>query len=197
MLSQLVVLLYVAGALSSPTTSQYRYFHGIDEIQNLNHSRPVHFNGVAIGTNELDSEALNGTIHALADGHHFGQRGWYLSGTNGGSWEYLPELRSLMKRASCGSLPAGEYRVCSLISASTTVSCLGALAARGASDSCTRFSVETLSNGALGAATEFAWDVTSALTATDLFDGSSFVTSSTALIGDLSSIFFNALEFFA
>lgn len=56
---------------------------------------PIRFNGLAIGTNELDSEAANGTIHALAEGPHFGQRGWYLSGSDGGGrWEYLPDLRA-------------------------------------------------------------------------------------------------------
>jgi hypothetical protein len=124
----LLLLLHATGALSgsTPAVSEYRYFHGADEINRANRSLPIRFNGLAIGTNELDSsEAANGTIHALADGHHFGQRGWYHPGTDGANWEYLPDLRSSSssleeryggdgERGSCGDLGHGFLRVCTI-----------------------------------------------------------------------------------
>lgn len=58
------------------------------KINRVHHSLPIRFNGLAIGTNELDREAAaNGTILALAQGHHFRQRGWYLNvdGPQGGT----------------------------------------------------------------------------------------------------------------
>lgn len=60
-------------------------------------------NGIPIGTKELHPSSVNGTIHLLTDGHHFGHEDWVLSGRNGISWEYRPDLKhGLTKRAVQG-----------------------------------------------------------------------------------------------
>ncbi|KAM6480441.1 hypothetical protein HDV62DRAFT_110813 [Trichoderma sp. SZMC 28011] len=64
---------------------------------------PIKLNGIPIGTNELHPSSANGTTHLLTDGHHFGHKDWVLSGRNGISWEYRPDLkRDLPKRAVQG-----------------------------------------------------------------------------------------------
>ena len=56
--------------------------------------------------------------------------------------------------------------------------------------------METITGAQVSIANSIDWvETTSAVL--DLYDAGSFVTSSTSLIGDLTGIFFNALERFA
>jgi hypothetical protein len=78
----------------------FRYFRNNVEVpRSANHTSPITFNGKPIGTKELP-DAPNGTVHGLDEGHHFMHAGWYITDTNGGSWEYLPEIREKKKSAS-------------------------------------------------------------------------------------------------
>ncbi|KAH8799338.1 hypothetical protein F5884DRAFT_758363 [Xylogone sp. PMI_703] len=80
----------IALGMSSPTRREYHYRNCNKEIQRLNHSTPITWNEVPIGTNALDSFATPGTLHSVSSGHHFFQSGWHLTNKNGGSWEYIP-----------------------------------------------------------------------------------------------------------
>jgi hypothetical protein len=93
-------------------------------------------------------------------------------------------------------LSDGVCRVCTNLSTSNSQNFLPELASWGATDDCTMFTVGELTYDALEAATEFAWDVTSELCFANLYDGGIFAASSTALVGDLLDIAFNALESF-
>lgn len=71
-------------------------------------------------------------------------------------------------------LSDGVWGVCANSSASNSQNCLPELAAWGATDDCTMFTVGELTYDALEATTEFAWEVTSELSSADLYDGGIF-----------------------
>ncbi|KAL7935716.1 hypothetical protein V8C35DRAFT_278712 [Trichoderma chlorosporum] len=54
---------------------------------------PITLNGIPIGTTELGPDSSNGTNHLLTDGHHFGHEDWAIFGTNGIPWEYRPDSK--------------------------------------------------------------------------------------------------------
>ncbi|PTB57098.1 hypothetical protein M431DRAFT_551344 [Trichoderma harzianum CBS 226.95] len=54
---------------------------------------PIKLNGIPISTKVLHPSSANGAIHLLKDGHHFDHEDWALSGRNGISWEYRPDLK--------------------------------------------------------------------------------------------------------
>lgn len=87
----LVISIAPSLGLAAPTLTEYRYFTSGKEVLRANHTTPVTFNGIPIGTIEHNSTTEPGTIHSLSEGHHFGHRGWYITDTNGGAWEYLPK----------------------------------------------------------------------------------------------------------
>jgi hypothetical protein len=88
----------VLAALSTiavPTVTlqpEYHYYSGDAKIKTVT-SKPVTFNGIAIGTAELNASDV-GNWPALGDAHHFRHPGWVLADTNGGSWEYI-EYRTI------------------------------------------------------------------------------------------------------
>jgi hypothetical protein len=178
-----IFLLGVDLALTAPTVQEYRYITAGKEVRRSTSTRPVTFNGVAIGTTELNSTATPGTIHSLLDGHHFYQPGWYLSHTNTDEpvWEYLPDRRNQslsqpVKRQVDNirlSINNGQFITESIAIANGIY--------------------ETLTS----TASEISWSSDIGFSALDLFDNGAFVASSTSLVGDLFDIFFNAFEIFA
>jgi hypothetical protein len=183
-----------------PRDVEYRYFTNGRELERGNSSGvPVKFNKKPIGTTELPATAPSGTVHALSDGHHFRHKGWYLTDTNGGSWEYLPELSknktSPIKRdADVTRLPSLFYE----FMFNTDPFTQGSLS--GASGTNSPF---ILSQAGSGAAGDFIWAwgnpglnhiVDLAIEESDgLLD---LVAGSTVIGGDLEDIWFNAVDIF-
>ena len=90
-LSMSSILLFIGIAVCAPSISEHHYFSGKEELLRPNYSTPITFKGSIIGAAELSSIAVSGTTHSLSDGHHFTHVGWYLTDTDGGVWEFLPD----------------------------------------------------------------------------------------------------------
>ncbi|KAH8803637.1 hypothetical protein F5884DRAFT_756905 [Xylogone sp. PMI_703] len=174
------LIIYVAAAAAS---NEYHYMYGSERIR-TNVTRPVTFGGVIIGTTELNKTATPGTAHALSAGHHFRHEDWYLTDADGGSWEYLPNLRADRLRGGVQKRQA---------SADFTFTAMGTTLLHE-----TLHSVGTTAFAFASTESEISWQWVTAVSgeALDLIDSGSVVASSTALVGDLVDIFFNALEIF-
>ncbi|KAH8803618.1 hypothetical protein F5884DRAFT_861937 [Xylogone sp. PMI_703] len=187
----------ISAAVCSPVISQYRYVHSVNaskEIRRPDYSTPVTFNNVSIGTKALDETAESGTIHALTDGHHFFQKDWFLTSTNGGSWVYLPNLRETF--TAHRKRQTAEMEIAwNVYNGNIGPLYVGQGLAVGEGGL-----LETVESVfAEPDLTEIGWDVISD-TASDIIidfiDDGAFITSSTAFIGDLVDIFVNALDIF-
>jgi hypothetical protein len=187
----LLALLNTRSALGAPASPEFHY--RTEDGKTLNRptaSRPVIFNGVAIGTTELNKTAESGAIHLLEDGHHFFHKGWYLSDSAAGTpvWQYLPDRQnstsdSQLKRGRPEGILTGSY----IESPGSQIVEIQL-----------PFDEYDAYYYPISLAEEISWSTDwSGSFALDLFDNGSFVASSTSLIGDLADIFFNALEFFA
>ena len=181
----------VAVAATLPTP-EHRYWSGDQEVTRLNHSEPIRFNGIAIGTTELNSTGIPGAIHSLQDGHHFFHKDWVLTDTNGGSWEYLPDIR----RRGVEKRQSGEpdFIVFQGFSGYTIYNVFFSGSNR---QEPTDFEIPTslIAGSALMA---WSWRIepNSGFEVMDLFDDDSIFASTSSLIGDLTDIFMNALELF-
>lgn len=182
-----IFLLNIGLALSIPTVQEYRYITAGKELRRPTYLRPVTFNGVAIGTTELNSTGIPGTIHSLSDGHHFYQSGWYLSHTDTDEpvWMYFPDRRNQsysqpVKRQS----EDGYIQVYTEANSSPYIS--GAIVDFADTFEPLSFTIHDLSWSTSGVGEMFM----------DVFDNGAFVASSSALIGDLSNIFMNAFDIF-
>ena len=197
-MSKILLLSFVFNVgftIGAPALSSYRYLSGDTEVRRSNHSEPITFKGIPIGTAELSNVADPGTVHSLSEGHHFYQRGWYLSDVDGGAWQFLPNR----KNATSRTIIKRQAKTLG-IDIGTTNSVIAIIPGgdSGGEVLIPRTTVSTITKGFIDSATTASWDVAGeAAAALDFFDGASFVTSSTSLIGDISSIFFNALELFA
>lgn len=183
----LLALLNIHSAFGAPASPEFHY--QTEDGKTLNRptvSRPVTFNGVAIGTTELNKTAEPGAIHLLEDGHHFFHKGWYLSNSAAGTpiWQYLPDHRN----------PSSDSQPKKRQSGYDIDIDLG----DGAQFLELDLSSWNMVWRSVPLVEEISWstDWTGSF-ALDLFDNGSFVTSSTSLVGDLVDIFFNALEIFA
>ncbi|KIM93306.1 hypothetical protein OIDMADRAFT_35807 [Oidiodendron maius Zn] len=190
MLSQILILLHIGLAVCSPVTAEYHYHAGGKEVRRPAHNVPVTFNGVAIGTTELNSTATSGTRHSISDGHHFTHQGWVLTDNNEPAWEYLPDIRSKVQAKSKVKRATDDI-VLLTFDGDTTIKQMVTdfIFHQG-------YSVDVITSNALTVARDISWsEATPAIL--DLFDAGSFVTSSTSLTGDFADLFFDALEFFA
>lgn len=181
-----IFLLSIDLALSTPTPQEYRYITADKELRRPTYSRPVTFNGVAIGTMELNSTVTPGTIHSLSDGHHFYQPGWYLSHTDTDEpvWKYLPDRRN---QSSSQPVKRQSGTISVVVDRMSAPYITGALVDFVDTYEPTPFTIDELSWFTSGVSEMFM----------DVFDDGAFVTSSSALIGDLFDIFINAFEIFA
>lgn len=181
-----IFLLGVDLALTAPSVPEYRYITPGKEVRRSTSARPVTFNGVAIGTTELNSIATPGTIHSLLDGHHFYQRGWYLSHTDTDEpvWEYLPDHGN---QSSTQPVKRQSGTISLIIDHQSLPYISGAMVDYINIYDNIGFTVTEASWSTVGVGEMFL----------DLFDDGAFVTSSSSLFGDLAGIFFNALEIFA
>lgn len=92
----LTLILNALLAVTALAATEYHYHADTQILRRPTTLRPVTFNGVAIGTTELNKTAEPGTLHSLTDGHHFFHEGWYLSNSSssGPVWEYLSTRRN-------------------------------------------------------------------------------------------------------
>jgi hypothetical protein len=182
----LLVLLSIHSAFGAPASPEFHY--RTEDGKTLNRptaSRPVTFNGVAIGTTELNKTAESGAIHLLEDGHHFFHKGWYLSDSAAGIpvWQYLPDRQNSSSDSQPKKRQSG-YEFDASFSNGLQLEL--------------DLSSWNMQWRTLPLVEEINWSTNwPGSFALDLFDDGAFVASSTSLIGDLADIFFNALEFFA
>ncbi|RFU35022.1 hypothetical protein B7463_g1281, partial [Scytalidium lignicola] len=187
----------VSVALGAPVVSEFHYVHSVNttkELRRWNYSTPIVFNGVEIGVNALGETATAGTVHALTDGHHFYQRDWFLTSANGASWEYLPGLRENFTSQKNTKRQFEEDIAWMVFNGNVGPIAPTQDLAVGAGG--VLESVESVF--AQPDLTEIGWDVISDSSSIiiDFIDDGEFITSSTALIGDLVDIFVNALDIF-
>lgn len=92
----LTLILNALLAVTALAATEYHYHADTQILRRPTTLRPVTFNGVAIGTTELNKTAEPGTLHSLTDGHHFFHEDWYLSNSSssGPVWEYLSTRRN-------------------------------------------------------------------------------------------------------
>lgn len=188
MRSALALVLNAHLAVTALAVTEYHYHAGNQTLRRPTTLRPVTFNGVAIGTTELNRTAELGTLHALTDGHHFFHEGWYLSNSSsaGPVWEYLPDHPNApssspekIKRQS------GQIEV--YVNKQSAPYLSGAFVDYVQAFEEIPFTVQEVSWVTSGVGEMFM----------DLFDDGAFVTASTSLVGDLVDIFCTALEIFA
>jgi hypothetical protein len=188
----------------------YHVAHRNQEVQTANSSLPVMFNGNAIGTAELNLTAAPGTVHPLADGHHFYHADWVLTDRDGGSWEYLPgrhdKAARLLRTRNMAHTRRQSYNLQMAIQGN-----LGSgggipfsltLDLKPAVD--TFATVQTLASdagiaNAVPSASSMSWKWVDPSNTQDLLweVGQEVIAASTSLIGDLANIFFNAVDIFA
>jgi hypothetical protein len=176
-------------ALSTPIATdlrEFRYIGAGRELGRPTYSQPATFNGVAIGTTELNSTVAPGTTHSLADGHHFFHPGWYLSNGSEPVWEYAPDRRNSSSARRVRRSIDGTIEV-KMIVDPVTIQYLEGPAIDFAN------AWEDVGRTAFEIQWE-SWGVGEMFL--DVFDDGAFVTSSSALIGDLANIFYNAFEIF-
>jgi hypothetical protein len=175
--------------IAAASDQAYVYYTGVKEVKTLSPSIPVKFNGVPIHTLELNaSDTYN--YHNLSSGHHFGHRGWLLSATDGGRWEYNPnraQAANKQKRQSDESITF----------TSVVITSDGGSAQSFADVSFSTGSEQAFSTDfGIAEASSFDW-VDEALDATfDFFFDGDFVTASEALSGALDDIFLTAWAIF-
>jgi tRNA-dihydrouridine synthase len=186
-----LILLHAAAGLCAPL-SEHHYFHRTSEIQRPTYDVPIKWQGIAIGNTELDPVAANGTIHSLSDGHHFRHRGWYLTDTNGGAWEYLPNL-AVLKRSTDAKTDVFHSIEATIDRAMKHYSNKHAVISFEENFS-TFLGVDLIEGMKFDRGYISPHHVKGYM---DLYDSTSFITSTTSLVGDLKDIFMSALEIFA
>ncbi|KAH8802581.1 hypothetical protein F5884DRAFT_903236 [Xylogone sp. PMI_703] len=178
------LFIFVTAATAASAPAEFRYFGLGKEIRRGNLSVPITFNGIPIAITELDPTATNGTIHSLADGHHFRHRGWVLSDKNGGAWEYSPRTPASTQKRS----PNIEPDINLNIHTSTSNVITGTF-----TNADTTFFAAPQGE----VFTEVDWEFFNLVDGNqllDLFDDGAFLTTSTAVIGELFESFFDAIS---
>ncbi|PVH91336.1 hypothetical protein DM02DRAFT_664105 [Periconia macrospinosa] len=150
----------------APLAPIYQYYHGSTLIK-TNVSSPVTFNGLAIGTTELNPNAVNGTLHNISDGHHFYHQDWRLSKRQ--SFE-----AHFFEGASDFSVHGSEFN-------------------NVGGDQIINNGVINIVPESSSASWQFEHDSNPIL---DFFEGDSFVTSSIDIIGSIAGLALDAFEIF-
>jgi hypothetical protein len=180
------ILLGFGLANATPTPVEYHYQSGDQVLQRPTKFKPVTFNGITVGVAELNQTAEVGTIHSLSDGHHFFHRGWSISDSDDGPvWKYLPQRRD--QSSSLSKRVPGSETVQLYINRQSAPYLSGAVVDFLNVYEHAPFTVHEVS-WSVAAGSDFGMD---------LYLNEAFVTSTTALFGDLVNIFWNALEIFA
>lgn len=177
----------VAGRAPSPTT--YQYYHGTTLIK-TNTSSPVTFNGVAIGTTELNPNAVNGTLHNLSDGHHFYHQDWFLTAANDGSWQYLPNRKDNKQKQG---LSKRQSFSANFFEGASDFMIHGSEFNTVGGDQIINNGVINIVPESSGASWQFEDDSSPTL---DFFQDDNFITSSIDIIGSIAGLALNAFEIF-
>ena len=195
MLSHILMLLTLGFATCSPVTPSYHYVAGGRAFRLLDHNVPITFNGIPIGTTELNSTAVAGTTHQLSEGHHFTHPGWVLSGNNSSNarWEYLPDLRHLDAQLKTRATTLTLFEEFQIASGLTYRMEFGE---RLFLDDIVT-TVGTITSGAVQSATSVSYLTTQIDYSMDIWDGGSIIVVTNSLTADFENLFFTALEFFA
>ncbi|KAK4066026.1 uncharacterized protein Triagg1_8335 [Trichoderma aggressivum f. europaeum] len=183
-----VIAALAATCLALPSgRTRHEYYTNATLLSTPDVFRPIRLNGIPIGTKELQPYSVNGTVHLLTDGRRFGHDDWVLPGRNGISWEYRPDSKHGW--ANRASPTQGFYNFVGSGGFVHTITCTaddaGFVAQNFDHGAFSQSSLESeYLNESRGHFTiEFASDIVES--ATDIFEG------------DLTNIFFNALEIFA
>ncbi|KAL6793242.1 hypothetical protein GGI42DRAFT_151337 [Trichoderma sp. SZMC 28013] len=182
-----IIAAFAATCLALPSgPTQYQYYINGTLLPTPDVFSPIKLNGIPIGTEELHPSSVNGTVHLLTDGHHFGHEDWVLSGRNGLSWEYRPDLKHHQAKRQSGAQGSYTYVASDGIQRSVTFT---------ADD--TGF-IAHASNYA-STQTSLQWEYSNESSTRFILElaGSAVETVTDILEGDLTNIFFNALEIFA
>ncbi|KUL82274.1 hypothetical protein ZTR_10766 [Talaromyces verruculosus] len=184
--SALTLILNAQLAVAALAATECHYHAGTQILSRPTTLRPVTFNGVAIGTTELNRTAEPDAFHSLTDGNHFFYEDWYLSNpsSSGPVWEYLPTRRNASS-PQMAKRQSGEIKV--YLDHKSTPYLDGAFVDVVDTLEDLPFTVQEVNWVMSGVGEIFM----------DIFGDGPFVTSSTSLIGDLVDIFCSALEIFA